>query len=186
MVQIDVPAAFAVGHFFAHGAYKQLQTGSKEQFYEVMLKQNFFQVFFFVWIPVYFMLQYFGWETTHMWWHRASAADYAFFVPGFIMIFFVAANLGFWNGARLVRAGKTKTCFGIFAGIIALSAVWIFAQTSSTFKLGSYAQWSADWRSTPWFYEDKTFLGMLIFVMLWWMGGLGYFFWSLRKQGRSL
>lgn len=184
MVQIDVPAAFAVGHFFADGAYKQLQSGSKESFYEVLLKHNFFQVFCFVWIPVYFMLQYFGWETTHMWWHRDSAADYAFFVPGFILIFFVAANAGFLLGTRLVRQGKLGLNRAIWVGIVAASALWILAQTGSTFRLGSYAEWKAG--KAPWFYEDTTFVVMLTFVMVVWLSGLAYFFVTLRKQGKAL
>lgn len=186
MVQIDVPAAFAVGHFFADGAYRQLQSGSKEQYYEVLIKHNIFQVFFFLWIPVYFMLQYFGWETTHMWWHRDSAANYEFFVPGFILVFMVVANLGFVSGARLVRAGKTRLCRGIWMGIIGASALWIFLQTDSTFRLGTYQEWSANPDATSWFYQDKTFLIMLIFVMIVWTGGLAYFFASLRKQGKAL
>ena len=184
MVQIDVPAAFAVGHFFADGAYKQLQTGDKRHFYEVMAKHNVFQIFFFLWIPVYFMLQYFGWETTHMWWHRDNAADYAFFVPGFILVFFVAANAGFYNGTRLVREGKIKLNRGIYIGIVSASAVWILAQTSSTFKLGSYREWKAG--HAKWFYQDGTFLFMLIFVMLLWLGALAYFFVTLRRHGKAL
>jgi len=184
MVQIDVPAAFAVGGFFADGAYKQLQSGSKADFLEVLVKHNFFQIFCFVWIPVYFMLEYFGWETTHLWWHRDSAADYAFFVPGFILIFFIAANAGFLLGTKLVRQGKLALNRGIYLGIIGLSAVWILAQTNSTFKLGTYAEWKAG--VAPWFWKDSTFVAMLAFVMIVWCGGLAYFFITLRKQGKAL
>ena len=56
--------------------------------------------------------------------------------------------------------------------------------TKSTFKLGTYAEWKAG--KAPWFYEDTTFVVMLIFVMLLWMGGLAYFFVSLRRQGKAL
>ena len=48
---------------------------------ELCLKNNIFQIFFFSWIPVYFMLNYFGWETTHMWWYADGVTCIHFLCP---------------------------------------------------------------------------------------------------------
>ena len=85
MVQIDVPVAFGIGSLFADAAYRQLQTGQALPFYRTLVINNIYQIFFFSWIPVYFMLNYFGWETTHMWWHADSVTAYPFFTPIFIV-----------------------------------------------------------------------------------------------------
>jgi hypothetical protein len=181
MVQIDVPAAFAVGSFFADAARRQIQRGDRGALHSAWVQQNIFQAFFFVWIPVYFIANYFGWETTHMWWDADSVAAYPFFLPLFLLIFFAAANAGFLLGVKLVRAGRVKLNRASYLGILAASAAWILGQTNSTFKLGSYAAWKAG--EAPWFYQDATFLVMLIFVMIVWMSGLVYFYRRLSRAG---
>ncbi|HYE63947.1 MAG TPA: hypothetical protein VD966_00100 [Pyrinomonadaceae bacterium] len=182
MVQIDVPVAFAIGSFFADAARKQLRTGQAKYFYETLALNNIYQSFFFSWIPVYFMLNYFGWETTHMWWHADSITAYPFFVPIFLVVFFAAANGGFLLGYWLVRRGRLATNRAIYLGVLVYSAVWILAQTNSTLKLGTYTQWKNG--QAPWFYEDSTFVTMLVFTLIVWGGGLAYFAIRLRNEGR--
>lgn len=72
MVQIDVPVAFAIGSLFADAASRQLQSGQPTAYDRTLALNNLFHIFFFSWIPIYFLLNYFGWETTHMWWHADS------------------------------------------------------------------------------------------------------------------
>src|SRR3989304_5705438 len=86
MVQIDVPIAFAIGTIFADAAHKQLQTGRPEYYYHAFSKNIIFQIFFFSWIPAYFLLNYFGWETTHMWWYEDSVTAYPYSVPIFLIM----------------------------------------------------------------------------------------------------
>ncbi|MGH9397105.1 MAG: hypothetical protein ACRD18_09685 [Terriglobia bacterium] len=184
MVQIDVPIAFAVGSFFADAAQKQLQSTRVEYHFRAMLKNNIFQIFFFSWIPVYFMLNFFGWETTHMWWHADSVAAYPYFVPLFIVIFFGVANAGFLVGKWLVSHGRILANRLVYTGIVVYAAVWVLAQTGSTLLLGTYAQWKES--LSPLFYQDPTFLGMLIFSMIVWIAGLAIFYFSLRREGKRL
>lgn len=184
MVQIDVPVAFGIGSLFADAASRQLRLGRAEYYYRAFAKNNICQAFFFSWIPVYFLLNYFGWETTHMWWHADSVAAYPFYVPIFLVVFFGAVNLGFIAGARLVQQGRLWANRAIYLGILAYSTVWIFAQVNSTFKLGSYAQWKAG--AAPWFYEDRTFLWMLIFTLVVWVVALAAFALQLRAEGEHL
>jgi hypothetical protein len=184
MVQIDVPVAFGIGSFLADAAHQQLQTGQREHYYHALLLNNIYQIFFFSWIPVYFMLNYFGWETTHMWWHADSIVAYPYYVPIFLIIFFLAGNAGFLLGTRLVRNDRVAANRIVYLVVLAYSAVWILAQTGSTFRLGSYAEWKAG--TAPWFYQDGTFLFMLIFTVLLWLVALIAFYLKLRNQGKQL
>ncbi len=184
MVQIDVPVAFGIGSLFADAAYRQLQTGQSLPFYRTLAINNIYQIFFFGWIPVYFMLNYFGWETTHMWWHADSVTAYPFYTPVFIVVFFAAANGGFLLGNRLVKQGRLGTNRAMYVGILIYSAVWILAQTNSTLRLGTYAEWKRG--AAPWFYQDPMFLAMLIFTLLVWGGALVIFFVGLRRGGNQM
>ncbi|MFC1717018.1 hypothetical protein ACFL6S_25345 [Candidatus Poribacteria bacterium] len=184
MVQIDVPIAFAIGSFFADAAHKQLQTEKPEHYYRTMARHNIFQIFFFSWIPVYFLLNYFGWETTHMWWHADSVTAYPYYIPIFMVIFFLVANGGFLLGNWLVRSGRLLANRIVYIVIVIYSGIWIFGQTGSTFRLGTYAEWKAG--IAPLFYEDGTFLFMFIFAMVVWIVGLLIFFFIMRREGRRL
>lgn len=184
MVQIDVPIAFGIGSFFADAAYKQLQAGRPEYYYRTFCKHNIYQIFFFSWIPVYFLLNYFGWETTHMWWKADTVAAYPYFVAIFIVIFFLAANGGFLLGNRLVKSGRVGTNRAVYLGILAYSGIWIFGQRERTFRLGTYTEWANG--EAPWFYEDRTFLYVLIFTLVVWAIPLLIYFRALRREGKHL
>lgn len=184
MVQVDVPIAFGVGSLFAEAARRQLLWGRAEYYYRAALKNNLYQAFFFSWIPVYFLANYFGWETTHMWWHADSVAAYPFYLPVFLLVFFGAANLGFILGARLVVAHRPWANRALYLGTLAYSGVWIFAQYQRTFKLGSYREW-AEGRA-PWFWEDLTFVAMLAFTLVVWGVALVAFCLSLYNEGKHL
>lgn len=184
MVQIDVPAAFGVGCAFADAARRQLQRGGDRGFLSVLAHYNIYNSFFFVWIPIYFLVHYFGWETTHMWWHRDSVTEYPFFLCGFIVAFFVAANAGFLVGVRLVRAERLKLNRGIYLGILIGSAVWILGQLDRTAKLGSYSEWKAG--TAPWFWEDTEFVISLAVAMILWSSALAAFCYKLYRDGKRL
>jgi hypothetical protein len=184
MVQIDVPIAFGIGSFFADAAHRQLQEGKPENYYRAFWMNNIFQIFFFSWIPVYFLMNYFGWETTHMWWHADSIMAYPFYMPVFLVVFFGAANLGFYLGSQLVRAGRELANRIVYLGIVAYSGVWVFAQTHNTFYLGTYSEWAAG--QAPIFYQDRTFLTMFLISMVVWSIGLAVFGWILYREGRHV
>jgi hypothetical protein len=184
VVQIDVPIAFGIGSFFAEAASRQLRLGRAEYYFRAFTRNNLFQSLFFSWIPVYFLLNYFGWETTHMWWHADSVTAYPYYLPIFLVVFFAAANLGFVLGAWLVRRGSDMLNRVVYLGIVAYSAIWIFAQVNRTFRLGTRREWLAG--TAPWFYEDRTFLLMLIFTLVVWVIGLAVFAMQLRREGKHL
>jgi hypothetical protein len=87
-------------------------------------------------------------------------------------------------GHRLVRAGKLWANRAIYLAILAYSGLWIFGQVNRSFKLGTYNDWAAG--RAPWFYEDRTFLFMLVFTIVVWAGALAIFALRLRAEGRHL
>jgi hypothetical protein len=184
LVQIDVPIAWGIGSLFADAARVQLASGRAEYHYRALVKNNIYQIFFFSWIPVYFVLNYFGWETTHMWWHEDSAAAYPYFVPILMVVFFGAANAGFLLGARLVRQGRVGLNRGIYLGILVYAAIWVFGQFNRTPLLGTYSDYVAG--RAPWFYTDSTFTFMLIFTLAVWAAAMLVFVLNLRAEGKHL
>ncbi len=199
MVQIDVPIAFGIGSLLADAARTQLQVGRAEYHYRALAINNIYQAFFFSWIPVYFLLNYFGWETSHMWWHEDSVTAYPYYVPIFIVFFFLTANGGFLLGSRLVRNDRLGANRAIYLGILIYSGIWIFAQPGRTFRLGTYAAWQADGGPKYWWdaglrntqnthlsWQDNTFLFMLIFTVVVWGIPLFVFYRRLRKEGMHL
>ncbi len=183
MVQIDVPAAFAVGSFFADAAHKQLQAGGPRALYEVAWKNNMFQIFFFLWIPVYFIMNFFGWETTYRWWTEDSVSAYPLFLPVFVLVFLAAANLGFFLGNWLVSKGMLLANRIIYIGIAIYSVIWVFGQTDRTMQVGTFSQWVA--HKSVVFYDDPTFLKAFVIVMAVWVVGVIGFGWNLRKAGNA-
>jgi hypothetical protein len=180
MVQIDVPAAFAIGSFFADAAHKKLQSGDPAQLYRAAFKNNLFQIFFFLWIPLYFIMNFFGWETTYKWWTADSVAAYPLFIPVFTVVFLAAGNVGFFLGARLIRGGMVWVNRIIYIGIAIYSTIWVFGQTSRTFQVGTFSQWAA--HKSVLFYDDPTFLKAFIIVMVVWAVGVIGFFLNLRSE----
>lgn len=184
MVQIDVPVAFGVSCFFADMASRQLRTGRPEYYFHTFTCTTIFQAFCFSWIPLYFLMNYFGWETTHMWWHEAGVTAYPLYIPIFVVVYWLAAMLGFLAGTKLVQAGRLWANRAVYIGILVFCAIWIFGQPGRSMRLGSYADWKAG--TAPWFYEDLTFVIALAVTLVVWAAGLVYFGTLLRRRGTHL
>jgi hypothetical protein len=73
MIQIDLPLTVRVGSLFADVAQRQLQLGRAAYCFNAAGRSNCFQILCFSWIPIYYMTEYFGRGTTHMWWKADSA-----------------------------------------------------------------------------------------------------------------
>jgi hypothetical protein len=184
MVQIDVPIAFATGLYLTDVAHRQLRSGGPEYYYRSFFVLLIFNIFFFGWIPVYFLMNYFSWEVTHMWWSASSVDAYPFFVPIFLVVFFGAAMLGFLLGHHLVVTERRGLNRAIWLGVLVFSAIWVLGQTNRTFRVGTREEWLAG--TSPLFYEDRTFLLMLIFTTLVWVVGIVWATTLLKRDGEHL
>jgi len=125
MVQIDVPMAACTALMLADAARRQLHADNDptgRNFFQVLAKVNLFLAFFFVWIPVYFVVEYFPWETTYLYdYARMSRFVRLAFIPIVILAVFAAGNVAFLVAWRWLRAGRIKRVR------IAYAAIWIFA-----------------------------------------------------------
>ncbi len=81
MIQVDVPLAAAMASAAAGAARVQLRAGTREEYLHAWLATNLFLMFGFSWIPVFFLVRYFGWETTHMWWTSPRVTDHPWVIP---------------------------------------------------------------------------------------------------------
>jgi hypothetical protein len=180
MVQIDVPAAFAIGSFFADAASKKLQSGDPAELYRAAFKNNLFQIFFFLWIPLYFIMNFFGWETTYLWWTSDSVASYPLFIVVFTLVFLAAGNCGFFLGGWLIRRRMIWANRLVYIGIAIYSTIWVFGQTSRTFQVGTYSDWAA--HKSVMFYDNKDFLTAFLIVMAVWVIGVVGFYLNLRSE----
>lgn len=187
MVQVDVPIAFAIGQLFADAAQKQLLTRRPEYYLSALVKNNLFHIFFFSWIPVYFLVNYFGWETTHMWWYKDSITDYPFFLPIFLLTFFFAANSGFCISVFLIRKNKLSWVRIMYVCIFMYTFLWIFGLWTRTSYLGSYNEWVQGTARRVWDTSGgENFIYVLFFTLVVWFIPLVFFILNLRSEGKHL
>jgi len=156
MIQIDIPIAIATGSLIADAAQNQIRYGRAEYYFRAVWQNIRFQIFGLSWIPAYFLANYFGWETTHMWWTSDSIGAYPLFWPIFMVAFFAAGMVGFDIGRRLIAAGRIGVNRMFYVGILLYMLGWVFAQPARTFKLGTYREWAEG--NAPWFWQDPRFL----------------------------
>ena len=184
MVQIDVPIALALGAVAADAAREGLTAGRPLVYWRTMSRSLLFFVFAVSWLPLYLLVMHFGFETSHMWWHRPTLADYPFFVPVFMTIFFGANVAGFVLGAHLVRRGRLGLNRAIMLAVAVFATGWIFARPHRTLVLGSYEEWAAG--AAPPIASDPGLVSLLVvygvgFTLLL----VGFYRWLRRRDSST-
>jgi hypothetical protein len=180
MIQVDVPLAAAMGAAAAGAARVQLSEGGRDGHLRAWLDTNLFLMFGFSWIPIYFLINYFGWETTHMWW-TSGISDYPWFVPAAMLLLFAFGNVGFLLGARWVRQGRHVVNRLFYLGVLGACLAWMIGFYPRTLKLGAPGQWE----SAPWCYEDPTFVTAWAWTTIVWFGTYGALIARFIRQGRQ-
>ena len=84
----------------------------------------------------------------------------------------------------LIAKGRLLANRIVYIWLTLYSLLWVFGQTSRTFRVGTYSQWKA--QESVMFYQDHTFLGMFIFAMVVWLAGVFGFYFNLRREGMRL
>jgi hypothetical protein len=181
VVQIDIPIAFAVGQMLADAASRQLSTGRPEPYYRALAMTNIFMGLFFAPIPIYFLVDYFGWETTYM---CDPTRVTRFFVPLVLFALFLAANLGFWLSNALIRKGRAGIGRMIYVLIWLYSFGWIFGNWPRSTRIGTYAQYhtARDTMTRIWEVSKDPFFFILIATLVIFAVPLVLFMRQLRHQ----
>jgi hypothetical protein len=165
VVQIDIPIAFAVGQMLADAASRQLSTGRPEPYYRTLAMTNLFMGLFFAPIPIYFLIDYFGWETTYM---CDPSGVTRFFVPIVLFVLFLAANLGFWLSNALIRKGRAGMGRILYGLIWIYSLGWILGNWPRSTRIGSYTQYhtAPDTMTRAWEISKDPFFFILIATLV--------------------
>ena len=86
MIQVDLPVAFGSGTLLAAALEHHTSERTWPYLYQRGLARNLiFQTLFALWLPVYLLVNYFGFQTSHMFWHGESLTDYPALLPLFLI-----------------------------------------------------------------------------------------------------
>jgi hypothetical protein len=144
MVQVDLPFTFGVGSLFASAVEQGLRSERADYFYQRGLAANLmFQVLVVIWLPIYLLVNQFGFQTSHMWWHGDSVTDYPWLLPLFIVSYFIASIAGYHTGVTLVRRGNARGARMIFVVAFVFFFGWMAVQPGRALVLGTYGEWKA-------------------------------------------
>ena len=182
MVQIDIPIAFAVGQMFVDAANRQLKTRNPEPYYRTMAVTNIFIGLFFAPIPVYFLVDYFGWETAYM---VDPDRVTRFFTPIVLVAVTLAANLGFWLSNALIQRRHERVDRMIYDLIWIYALVWILGNWPRSTRIGTYTQYhtARETMARAWDVSQDPFLIVLMGSLVMFLVPFVLFVRSLRRWG---
>ena len=176
--------AFGVGSLMAHAAQKQLATRKAADVTRAFAKVLIFHSVAFMWPPIYLLVFYFGFETSHMWWHADSVTAYPYLLPAFFLALFAANILGWGVGARFVRAGQASRAFLVFVAAVVFTMAWIVFLPDRTMTLGTYSDWQAG--TAPPASSDPSFMAFVTVVIVGYSAGAWALYRSLRRDGAAI
>jgi hypothetical protein len=180
MIQVDLPVAFGSGTLLASALERHASDRAWPYFYQRGLAMSLiFQALCVLWLPVYLLIKYFGFQTSHMFWHGDSLTDYPALLPTFLILYFATSVAGFHVGAQLVRRGRAMLARGIFAAAFTYFALWMAFQPSRTMSLGTFQEWQAG--TAPSIWTDTWFLGVLAAGAAVFFAGLALVYRSLKR-----
>jgi hypothetical protein len=178
MIQVDLPFTFGTASLMAAAVERGLRSPKARYFHARALSLNLaFQGIFVIWLPVFFLVNEFGLQTSHMWFHGDSLSEYRWLLPVFISLYFATNVAGFQVGAWLSASGRAGTAKAIFWAGTVFTFAWMAVQPYRTLSLGTYAEWQAG--TAPWLWTDPVlttavvveFVGVFagIYVMYRWL-----------------
>jgi len=184
MIQVDLPVALGVGSLMAHAAQRQIASRQPAAINRAFAKVLIFHSVAFMWPPMYLLVFYFGFETSHMWWHGDSVLAYPWLLPAFFLALFAANVVGFGIGARFVTAGRATWALLLWVAMVAFTIGWIFLLPDRTMTLGTYRDWQAG--VAPPGSSDPSFMTFVTVVMVGYSDGALLVYRSLRRDGAKL
>jgi uncharacterized membrane protein YfcA len=184
MIQVDLPVAFGSGTLIAAALEGRSGVRSWPYLYQRALAWNLiFQTLFALWLPVYLLVNYFGFQTSHMFWHGASLTDYPALLPVFLILYFATNIAGFQTGAWLVRHGRARLARLIFVAAFTYFALWMAFQPSRTLTLGSFEEWQSG--KAPWIWTNTWFMSVLGVGALVFFIGITAIYRSLKREAAA-
>jgi hypothetical protein len=185
MIQVDLPVAFGSGTLLAAALEHHTSERTWPYLYQRGLAKNLiFQTLFALWLPVYLLVNYFGFQTSHMFWHGESLTDYPALLPVFLILYFATNIAGFHAGAWLVLRGRARLARLIFVAAFTYFALWIALQPGRTLTLGTFAEWEAG--TARWIWTSTWFMGVLAIGALVFFVGMTAMYRSLKQEASEI
>jgi hypothetical protein len=161
MIQVDLPFTFGTASLMAAAVERGLRSPKARYFHARALSLNLaFQGIFVIWLPVYFLVNEFGLQTSHMWFHGDSLSDHPWLLPLFISLYFATNVAGFHVGARLSASGQAGIAKAIFWAGTVFTFAWMGVQPYRTLSLGTYTEWQAG--TAPWLWSNPALTAAVV------------------------
>lgn len=184
MVQVDLPFTFGTASLFAAAVEKGLRSPQAKYFYQRALAMNLaFQGIFVIWLPLFFLVNQFGLQTSHMWWHGESLATYPWLLPIFICAYFATNVAGFVVGARLASTGRASVARLIFWAGTVFTFAWMGVQPYRTLSLGTYEEWLAG--TARWLWTDPVLTTAVVVEFVGVFAGIAWCYRSLAAEAAA-
>lgn len=152
MVQLDIPAAFAVSMLFVDLGRKRLKGEAERSpgekpgaYYQFLFRSIFFAGFVISPAGLYLLAGWPGWE--QLYWSRRfeelilQGWFNALLPAFFIMSIVLAGYLGHILGYRLITTGKEKYLRPAYIGVLVLSAIPVLLSYPAFLLVGTYDQY---------------------------------------------
>lgn len=201
MVQLDIPAAFAVSQLFAYMGRKKIKKEAKETadkkppiYYRYLFYSVFFSAVVIVPAGLYLVAGWPGWEQIY-WSKRFEELIHtgwfnALFPTLFIVGIVLAAYFGFLMAYRWITTGKERFVLPTFIGVLVLAGVVVLFCYPSFLLVGTYDQYhnlngqTRDSMSKVWenpFDFGAGWIGVMVFF------GISFIFMitKLRKENKG-
>jgi len=144
MVQVDIPAAFAMGQLLALAGRKSLKTGQPSVRHRFLLLTNWYTSLILGTTGLFLLVGWPGWETMYQWaWVENPQFKplAALFYIVFLVLMVVLGNAGFLISCRLIRSNREA----LAKALLVLSVIGTFApfliDIRAPFYIGTYQQY---------------------------------------------
>lgn len=188
MVQVDIPAAFAVGQILAILSKRYLKKENLKFFHKLMGPLNWYYTFIFAPVGMFLLVGWPGWECMY-WWKWVERPMFNPFIALFYVLFYMSmvaiGNFSYILAHHLYLKGKEKivnilTVIGLIGTVLPF-ILWPF----TWFHVGTYDQYHAVPRQTTSMFKTPSFFYPWLFIMGFFViGTLGFCFWLKKKADR--
>lgn len=187
MIQVDLPGAFAVGHFCAFLSRHYLKQEPDKFTNNLMGPLNLYLSIFFVPAALFLLIGWPSWESMYLW----SWLEFPYnkpLVSGFYVTFMifliVLGNFGFIFGHQLIRLGKDNLVFVISLFSLILTVLPFFLRWGVWMRIGTYADFHAGLGYSFW--EPPFFYGWLFIISYLLIAMLIFWWWLWKRDKRFI
>lgn len=171
MVQVDIPAAFAMGQVLAMVGRKSLKMGHQSTYDRFLLWTNWYMSLILGPTGLFLLVGWPAWETMYQWsWVENSQFHgmVALFYIVFLIVMVVLGNAGFIMSCRLLRSNRDGLAWTILALSIVSTLAPFLIDIKAPLYIGTYQTYHA---GTAPLVFGTSFMISWFWIMLFWVTG---------------